>query len=81
MITTPVVDKQRPKSYYLGQKHAKQEHDRTIGNSSVRIDQKKRSHSKLKGDKNKSLEKDVSANHSKFFKTNKSNKKVFFHSI
>jgi len=81
MITTP-VEKQRAKSYYLGHgDHAKRygEDNKSLGNNSVRIDQKKRSQSKFKRDKNKSLEKDVTLNHSKFFKNNnKSSKKVSF---
>lgn len=57
MITTP-VEKQRAKSYYLGPNHHSKkyviEDNKSLGNNSVRIDQKKSS-SKFKKDKNKSL--------------------------
>jgi hypothetical protein len=73
MITTP-VEKSRAKSYYLGpQRHG--EDNRSLGNHSVRIDQKKRSQSKMKRDKHKSTEKDTTLNGSKFFRNPKSAKK------
>lgn len=79
MITTP-VEKQRAKSYYLGPNHTgKRNTDdiKSLGSHSVRIEQKRKSASKFKKDKNQSLEKDNSYNNSKFFKAaNKSNKKV-----
>jgi hypothetical protein len=83
MITTP-MEKQRAKSYYLGPHHKEKrngaEDIKSLGSHSVRIEQKRRSASKFKRDKNLSLEKENSFNHSKFFKAPvKSNKKV--HSI
>jgi hypothetical protein len=57
MITTP-IEKQRAKSYYLGPNHNNKRYvvddNKSLGNNSVRIDQK-RSSSKFKKDKNKSL--------------------------
>jgi hypothetical protein len=77
MITTP-VEKQRAKSYYLGPHNPGRHHDdnKSLGNHSVRVDQRKRSKHHRK-DKNKSLERDLTNNNSKYFKnTNKSVKKV-----
>ena len=79
MITTP-VEKQRAKSYYLGPHHpGRHDDNKSLGNNSVRVDQRKRSKNHRK-DKNKSLERDATANNSKYFKntTNKSVKKVDF---
>lgn len=80
MITTP-VDKQRAKSYYLGPNHGRHHDDnKSLGNNSVRVDQRKKSKNHRK-DKNKSLERDPT-NTSKYFKnTVKSVKKVFRHFI
>lgn len=80
MISTP-NEKQRSKSYYLGSQHfgkRKTGDDmNSVGSHSVRIEQKRKSASKFKKDKNLSLEKDRSYNNSKYFKpASKSNKKV-----
>ena len=79
MITTP-VEKQRAKSYYLGPHHGGRHHEdnKSLGNNSVRVDQRKRSNPKHhKKDTNKSLEKDYTGNSSKYFKNpNKSVKRV-----
>jgi hypothetical protein len=80
MISTP-IEKQRAKSYYLGPQHGKRQTGddiKSLGSHSVRIEQKKKSASIRKKDRNQSLEKDSSYNNSKFFRaTNKSNKKVY----
>ena len=78
MITTP-VEKQRAKSYYLGPHHGGRNHDdnKSLGNNSVRVDQRRRSNPKPRKEKNKSLEKDYSGNSSKYFKNNKTIKRVF----
>ena len=78
MITTP-VEKQRAKSYYLGPHHGGRHHDdnKSLGNNSVRVDQRRRSNPKPRKDKNKSLEKEYSGNSSKYFKNNKTIKRVF----
>jgi 5'-AMP-activated protein kinase, catalytic alpha subunit len=79
MISTP-NEKQRSKSYYLGsQNFGKRKTDdiNSLGSHSVRIEQKRKSASKFKKDKNQSLEKDRSYNNSKYFKpAAKSSKKV-----
>ena len=67
MITTP-VDKQRSKSYYMGNHQKQHEDNKSLGHHSVRIDQKKRSTSKFRKNRNKSMERDASMNLSKFFK-------------
>lgn len=77
MITTP-VEKQRAKSYYLGPHEGRYNEDnKSLGNHSVRIDQKKRSSSKNKRkDKNKSLERDLTNNSHLFKMSNKEIKRV-----
>ena len=69
MITTP-VDKQRSKSYYMGNHEGRKHHEdnKSLGHHSVRMDQKKPSTSKFRKNRNKSMERDTSMNHSKFFK-------------
>ena len=57
MITTP-VEKQRAKSYYLGPNHTgKRNADdiKSLGSHSVRIEQKRKSASKFKKDKNQQI--------------------------
>ena len=81
MITTP-IEKQRAKSYYIAPHHGRHHEDnRSIGNNSVRVDQRKSSNPKKqqRKDKNKSLERDQTVNSSKYFKTsNKTMKRVVF---
>lgn len=78
MITTP-IEKQRAKSYYLGPHHGRHHDDnKSLGNNSVRVDQKRKSNPKMsRKDKNKSLERDTTTNNSKYFR-NKSGKKVIY---
>ena len=77
MITTP-VEKQRAKSYYLGPNHGRHHDDnKSQGNHSVRVDQRKRSNPKHhRKDKNKSLEKDATVINTRYFKNNKVMKRV-----
>jgi hypothetical protein len=74
MITTP-IEKQRAKSYYLGPNHGGRHDEKSLGNNSVRVDQKRRSNPKYKG-RNKSLERDTNYNSKSFKNPNKSMKKV-----
>ena len=76
MISAP-VEKQRSQSYYLGN-HYRKHHDdnRSLGHHSVRIDQKKRSSSKPRKQRNKSMEREHSVNNSKFFKNPPKPKRV-----
>jgi hypothetical protein len=82
MISTP-NEKQRSKSYYLGSqnfgKRKTGDDINSLGSHSVRIEQKRKSASKFKKDKNQSFERDRSYNNSKYFKpVSKSTKKVYF---
>ena len=80
MIMAP-VEKGRSKSYYLGGGHGRKHPDdnKSQGHHSVRIDQRKPSTTKPRKSRNKSMERDGSMNHSKFFKNPpKSHKKVVY---